>query len=180
MIKLAFAMAMLAFVLGCEPASDLKERTDVERQQALYVTTQPPPFFDWSLERHLMTKLYEARNNAVTTYSYLQSPYTGKILSFCPSLGYPIPATSQLTNPQRRVPESGVVLPQAEPNGLYTPSSTSATWVMCLGPDGNVEPVYWESNVATYPRPMKEVDGTLVPEEGGKSSISIDPKRPAK
>ncbi len=165
---------------GCGDASIAREQDATEKQQDVYTKTQPAPFFDWGFERHLMVKLYEARNKAVSTYSYLQSPYTGKIMSECPSLGYPIPATTQLTSPQKAIYYSSgrIVLPQPEPNGLYSPPSTSATWVMCVGPDGNVEPVYWESNVQTYPRPMKEVDGKLVPMENQKSSISIDPKRP--
>jgi len=181
-MKIHYALALIGLLsAGCWDNSDLQERSSVERQQDLYLKSQPTPFFDWSFERHLMIKLYEARNNAVTTYSYLQSPYTGKIMSSCPSLGYPIPATTQLTNPEKASRSGGgevIVLPQAEPSGLYSPPSTSATWVMCVGPDGNVEPVYWESNVQTYPRPMKEVDGQLVPVEGQAASISINPKKP--
>lgn len=188
-MKKLLGFCALALVCGgCEQynSSDNRELVDIERQQEIYTKNQPPPFFEWSFERHLMTKLYEARNNAVTTYSYLQSPYTGKIMSECTSLGYPIPATTQLTNPQKlslielRNGYAQAILPQAEPNGMYTPSSTSATWVMCLGPDGRVEPAYWEGNVSTYPRPMEEVNGKLVAVDGGASSISIDPKRPEK
>ncbi len=164
---------------GCQDASDRKENNDVERQQAVYVESQPTPFFDWSLERHLMTKLYEARNKAAATYSYVVSPYTNRLMWSCSSLGYPIPATTQLTNPMKWAAQ-GATLPQAEPNGLYSPPSTSATWVMCLGPDGNVEPVYMEDNVMAFPRPMKMSDGVLVPVEGQNASISIDPNRPDK
>lgn len=175
------AACVFCGLVGCDTTSTRVEQQDMEKQQEVYVKTQPTPFFDWSFERHLMIKLYEARNNAIATYSYLQSPYTGKIMSSCPSLGYPIPATTQLTNPEKvyMSPAGSYVdvIPQAEPNGLYSPPATSATWVMCVGPDGNVEPVYWESNVQTYPRPMKEVDGALVPVEGEKSSISINPAR---
>jgi hypothetical protein len=156
--------------------SDHHEREDVERQQMLYVQNQPPPFFNWSLERHLMIQLYKARNERVPTYSYVVAPLTGKVVTSCPSLGYPIPATTQLTNPLKPS-GNGYALPQAEPNGLYTPPATHGTWVMCLGPEGKVEPSYWELDVLTFPRPMKEVDGRLVPLEGGVSSLSIDVKR---
>jgi len=170
-------MFLLCSAENCD-ASDQREHADVERQQDVYTRMQPPPAFDWSLERHIMVELYRARNTAVTTYSYVISPYTGKILAFCPSLGYPIPATTQLTNPMKYAYQSAT-LPQAEPNGLYTPSDTHATWVMCLGPEGKVEPAYWEHDVMTFTRPMTEVNGKLVPAEGGKSSISIDIHRPS-
>lgn len=159
--------------------SDERENNDVERQQNVYTQMQPPPAFDWSMERHIMVELYKTRNKASATYSYVVSPYTGKILTWCPSLGYPIPATTQLTNPSKRVYQ-GATLPQAEPNGLYTPSETHATWVMCLNPDGKVEPAYWEMDVLTFPRPMALKDGVLQPEAGGQSSIEIDFRRPGR
>ena len=176
---------MLAAIIGlsltaCLNDSDVKENNDVERQQGVYVKSQPVPFFEWSLERHLMIELYKARNNSVTTYSYVVSPYTGKILASCTSLGYPIPATTQLTNPQKLAwsdYHDSATLPQAEPNGLYTPSSTHATWIMCLGPNGKIEPTYWEPDVLTFPRPMQEVNGQLVPVEGQSSNLEIDPTR---
>lgn len=162
---------------GCHE-SDSKENNDVERQQTVYVKTQPVPFFDWSLERHLMVELYKARNQAIHTYSYSISQMTGQIIAYCPSLGFPIPATTQLTNPNKWVAQ-GITLPQAEPNGLYSPPMTHATWVMCLSPDGKVEPAYWETDVLTFTRPMEEVNGKLVPGVGS-SSISIDPRQPGK
>jgi hypothetical protein len=181
-MKQLLVLPLLVLCMGASDAgcneSDSHESSDVEKQQLVYVKTQPPPWFDWSFERHLMIELYKARNQAVHTYSYVVSQYTGKILASCPSLGFPIPATTQLTNPNKWVAQ-GATLPQAEPNGMYSPPMTHATWVMCLGPDGKVEPAYWESDVMTFSRPMKEVNGTLVP-DAGNASISIDPTRPNK
>ena len=157
-----------------------KEANIVAKQQDIYVNSQPPPVFDWSLERHLLTELYKARNNAVATYSYVRNQYTGKILSSCPSIGFPISAATQLTNPS--VAEwhysQGVwsaVLPQPEPNGLFTPAESRGTYVMCLNKDGKVTPRYYEEDVEAFVTPMKEVDGQLVEVEGAKASITIDP-----
>lgn len=178
-LKLAGSLALVFLLCSaedCDDSSDRREHSDVERQQVQYTRNQPPPTFDWSLERHLMVELYKARNTAAATYSYVVSPYTGKVLASCPSLGYPIPATTQLTNPMKWVGQ-GAILPQAEPNGLYSPPDTHGTWVMCLGPEGKVEPAYWEQDVMTFPRPMVERGGQLVPAEGGKSSITIDVER---
>lgn len=167
---------------GCDgaPSARSKEAAIVERQNQLYVANQPPPVFDWSLERHLLTELYKARNNAVATYSYVRNQYTGKILSSCPSIGFPISAATQLTNPEMiavREYQTGVVtLPQAEPNGLFTPTQSRGTYVMCVNADGQVEPRYYEEDVEAFVTQMHEVDGQLVQVAGAKASITINPK----
>lgn len=62
---------------------------------------------------------------------------------------------------------------QAEPNGVFASKSTSATWVMCVGPTGVIEPVYVESKVTVYPYPVKiDYDKNRV-RKAGKSTVSI-------
>jgi hypothetical protein len=161
------ALGLLALPLmgndGCEPANRAEAKA-VGRQQEIYVTNQPAPTFDFSLERHLLIQLYTARNQAVGTYSYVQSEFNGKVLWGCPSIGFPIPANTQLTNPDLIDYNShgAVTLPQAEPNGLYSSPSTSGTFIMCTGKNGEIIPVYEERTVSTFVTPMKEVNGTLL------------------
>jgi len=159
---------------GCEDKSDTKERADVERGQAQLVQNQPAPIFQWSLERHIMIKLYEARNKAVTTYNYTQSQFTGKITWECVGIGFPIAATTQLTNPMKLAYNSGgATIPQAEPNGMYAPPQSSATFVPCIAPDGEIAPARVEDNVSTFFQPMEEVGGKLVPVPGNKPTFTI-------
>lgn len=47
---------------------------------------------------------------------------------------------------------------QPEPNGLYMPDSTSATWVICLGEDGDLDPVYVEPQIIVSLTPMESVN----------------------
>jgi hypothetical protein len=166
------------------PATSVKQESNVvEKQQSIYVNAQPVPVFDWSLERHLMTELYKARNNAVATYSYVRNQYTGKILSSCPSIGFPISAATQLTSPSRTEEHYGqegggnVIIPQPEPNGLFTPAESRGTYVMCLNKDGQVTPRYYEEDVEAYVTPMHEVNGELVQIEGSKASVTINPNK---
>jgi hypothetical protein len=43
-------------------------------------------------------------------------------------------------------------IPQADPNGLYMPTSSSATWVMLKDPKtGKIHPVYVESDITVSP-----------------------------
>jgi hypothetical protein len=74
-----------------------------------------------------------------------------------------VPYDTSLTNPltqNRRYwgTSKGVtvdVVEQAEPNGVFASKNTAATWVMCLGQAGTIEPVYVETKVTVYPGPVK-------------------------
>ena len=71
----------------------------------------------------------------------------------CPSRGYPIPATTQLTNPSRIDYSKGgtpFVLPQAEPNGTF-PGPTDGTYMQCVDTDGSLYSVYSEPPVLAFP-----------------------------
>jgi hypothetical protein len=106
----------------------------------------------------------------------------------CVSKGFPIPYTTSMTNPEQ-VREYGgqynggnVTTGQAEPNGLY-PGTTTATWILCVGDDGNVYPQYVEPDVITYVAPVKieEINGKRRIVHIGKpntsSAIDMEPKK---
>lgn len=173
-IALLVASALILSA-GCDTA-DTKEASRVRQQQQHYLETQPPPFFERSLERYLMIELYRARNSAVATWTYRLNEYTGKIIWQCPSIGYPIPGGTQLTNPEQNVGSQGAVIPQAEPNGMFSPQTSQGTYVMCVNDDGTVSPRYAEPLVETFPYPMTMTsDGELVPAR--PPSLRIDPKK---
>lgn len=154
------------------------ESNAVDRQQQVYTQHQPVPQFDWSLERSLMIQLYQARNRTLATYSYVINSYTGAIIMSCPSMGFPIPATTQLTNPETTAGYNNcTTIQQAEPNGLYAPPVTHGTWIMCLEPDGTIEPRYVENDVIATVRPMQEQNGHLVPVEGQRPSLTLHTTR---
>lgn len=191
--RAALAAVLLAFVgVGCgKTSADNKEAAIVNEQQAWYGQYQPVPFYSFSLTRKLLTDLYTAQNEAVGTYTYVQSEYTGKVLWSCPSIGYPIPMGTQLTNGLKlagyvgRHPDgessywSDAIIQQAEPNGTFSPATGSGTWIMCVGSTGKVWPRYEEKLVTTSPVPLVERDGQLVEAGGAAPSFEIDPARPA-
>lgn len=45
----------------------------------------------------------------------------------------------------------GYTITQAEPNGLFMPSSSDGTWVMLLDTAGNPQPIYVEPKVIVSP-----------------------------
>lgn len=88
-------------------------------------------------ERKLMKTIIEMRDqDGLVTYTYTVPETTGRPVFLCNSIGYGLPASTQYTNPER-YEISGATLPQAEPNGLFSPSSAEGTWVMCTDPCGN-------------------------------------------
>src|SRR5262249_48729022 len=111
-------------------------------------------------EKKLVKDLYELRDQAnLATYTYTFAENSGDIKFFCDSVGYGIPYAVQFTNPEKIGFESRgdsgmstAVIPQADPNGLFTPSSSEGTWVMCKNPSGSdVKPVYIEPKVIVSP-----------------------------
>lgn len=112
-------------------------------------------------EAKLAKDLYELRDQTgLVTYTYTFSEMTGKLTFFCDSVGYAIPYATQFSAPESMqrfsIPKSGNaerqhgvhLLPQAEPNGLFTPAAAEGTWVFCKDPNGKeVRPVYLEPRV---------------------------------
>ena len=150
-------LPILAIVLtGCSlESSDATEKQRVEAQQNIYINSQPIPAFDWSLERHVFIELYKARNNAVQTYSYVRN-LNGQVIFNCKSIGFPMPANTQLTNPmkQRYTNSDSSPMPQAEPNGLFTSPTNVGTYVFCVNSDGSVSPSYFEAEVEAHLSPL--------------------------
>lgn len=160
MKKILITAVAVALITGCaeNTSSRTKDSRTVERQQSQYAKGQPVPAFDWSLERHLVIELYRVRNQKAATHSVWRSD-RGMIEGDCPSYGYGIPYDTSLTNPLVMVKkyDTAVAVEQAEPNGVFASKVTAATWVMCLGSAGSIEPVYVETKVTVYPGPV-EVD----------------------
>ncbi len=113
-------------------------------------------------ERKLMKMIFELRDQAnVINYAYLFSEMTGKLVYLGKCLGYGLPYATQFTNPQKadyNGSNSGgnITLPQADPNGLFMPSSANGTWVMLINPKTNqAQPVFVEPNVIVSPFPLE-------------------------
>ncbi len=169
-IKILSVIILSTFLtVGCDRlgnnTSATAETRVVERQQAQYAIGQPVPSFDWSLERDLVIQLYRARNQKVATHSVWRSD-RGLVEGDCPSYGYGIPYDTSLTNPlvatdidmqgEEHGYQGGALasVEQPEPNGIFASKNTAATWVMCLGESGSIEPVYVETKVTVYPGPV--------------------------
>ena len=92
----------------------------------------------------------------------------------CPSHGGAVPNTAQLTNPTQIQPDpnasnGSVELGNMDPNGVYSPTSSSGTYVMCVNNAGQEYLVYWEGDVL-------QVNGNAAWDtslNGGKGGIQV-------
>lgn len=151
MKKVTISGLLLLVLAGCMNQAEYKDRETVREQQQQYGIAQPVPTFDWSLERDVVIQLYRARNERVATHTVWRSSF-GTVEGDCPSIGYPIPYDTSLTNPLTTLHNGGTsVVEQPEPNGLFASKNSIATWIRCVQDDGSEVPIYVESLVTSYP-----------------------------
>lgn len=106
-------------------------------------------------QRKMLKNSYEDMDQTTLTYVYTQS-LNGTFVCLGQALGYGVMGGTQFTAPttwEYRL-NSGVShdKPQAEPNGLFTPSSGAATIVNLIDPlTGEAHTALFEPNVVTLP-----------------------------
>ena len=188
-IRFIVGVLAVAFLAGCaQESQESKDTAIADRQQSQYAKAQPIPTYDWSLERDLVRQLYDVRNQRAATHSVWRSN-TGMIEGDCSSIGFGIPYDTSLTNPIRgsvyHIPGKAasykvITTEQAEPNGIFASKNTSATWVLCVGDGGNLDPVYVESKVSVFPYPLNVDYETNRVSKAGASTATVKLKKKAK
>lgn len=128
-------------------------------------------------QRKLMKWIYElADREDLITYTYIKADYNGKLIFMCKSIGYGIPFSAQFTNPEKLIEGdkylgydlSGYLnhvmkIQQADPNGLFMPVTSSATWIISIRPDtGEPHPIYFEPEIVVSPFPLSQYLGNVV------------------
>lgn len=181
MYRILWVVLTLLFLVGCDDTTSQEQRdaVSVNAQQSQYAASQPVPAFNWSLERHLVTQLYQLRNQRAATHSVWRSD-RGLVEGDCASIGFGIPYDTSLTNPLKSTGRSGyslTTIEQAEPNGIFASKNTQATWVMCAGDGGMIEPVYVETKVTVFPYPVKVDYGSNRVIKAGDASVKIKPTK---
>lgn len=157
MVPLAAVLMAGTTENGCEPtpSSDAIQRQQQEKILQEGTSAVGMPSIHNFREKKLLKDILELRDQAgYTTYTYLWSEVTGKAIFFCNSIGYPLPYATQFTNPTEpyAYDRSVTTINQADPNGLFSPQSAEATWVMCADPaGGKAKPVYVEPKTITTP-----------------------------
>lgn len=119
--------------------------------------SQPTPIIPWSQFRQTVIEVTLAKANGIQTTSFFFLEGVG-VIGGCPSIGFPVPGTAQLTAPETKLPDESLMAPQAEPTGVHTGSSTG-TYTLCVSDDGETYVDYWEGYVRTVGGPAKYTEG---------------------
>ena len=160
-ILICFAFMALLTAESCnhEPTAD--EIAQKKQETILQEAARQAGMPDIKNFRNL--KIYKAilemcDQAGLVTYTYLYNELNGKFTYLGQTIGYPIPYATQYTNPQKEEWHSGnstghwVTLPQADPDGLFKPSTAEGTWIIMKDPNGSdVHPIYMENRVACFP-----------------------------
>ncbi len=146
---------------GCEVEQDADEKQAEQTKELMSEANRQigmPNIVNFQ-QKKLMKEIYELTDKEnLITYAYIQSDYQGKLIFIGKCIGFGIPFSAQYTNPSRIVRRFGerYVLPQPDPNGLFMPTSSSATWLMLIDPETNKpRPVYFEPTVVVSPFKLK-------------------------
>lgn len=147
-MKFLLLLSTLVLATSCgEPNSESIQNTKQEElnKQAVQ-SVGMPAIVNFSEKRHLKDIL-ELRDTESPTTTYIRD-MNGRLHKVCNSIGFGIPNSTQFTNPQKIVSGTNyTVIPQADPNGLYSGNS-EATWVLCLNPKtGKIAPTYLEDRI---------------------------------
>lgn len=160
-LKTAFVIAAALMLAACveDTSADAKQRHQQEALSAQGNSVVGMPSIVNFQEKRILKDIIEKRDTALVTIAYTQD-MNGVLHKLCDSVGYGISAATQYTNPQRVWMSGGgnhsQVIPQADPNGLFSPASAEGTWIMCKNPNGSdVAAVYVEPRVIVSPFPLK-------------------------
>ena len=159
-MKKVLSLVAVAFALtACDqvPNSTQIERRKQEEMNMQAVTQVGMPAIVNFAEKRMMKDILELRDQNVATTTYTID-MNGKLHKLCNSVGYGLPYATQYTNPQRPISDAHglATLPQADPNGLYSPASADGTWILCVAKDGKAKPVFVEPRVIVSPIPLGE------------------------
>lgn len=155
------AFGMVGCTAGKEQTADQKTQAQQENLQRESQAQVGLPSIKNFREKKLLKDIYELRDQeGLMTYTYIFSEMTGKLIFLGESVGYGVPYSAQFSNPEKveRHYDSGggnFTYPQAEPNGLFSPGASDATWVLLKAKNSDeIKVTYVEPRIVVSPVPL--------------------------
>lgn len=151
-LAILLIVLMATLLTGCfDTSDDVQRRANEKLLTEATAQTGMPNIVNFR-ERKILKQILELRDQeGLVTYTYMFAENSGKLIYLGETIGYGIPYATQYTNPQR-YKHQGVTLPQADPNGLFSPTSAEGTWILLKDPKSNkVKPVYVEPRIVVSP-----------------------------
>ncbi len=154
-----FALCLTVVLVGCsEDSADTRQaELTAESMEEAQRQVGMPAITNFQ-ERRLAKMILELRDQAkLPTFAYIVS-LEGKLVFIGKCIGFGLPYSTQYTNPERFARYKGEYysVPQPDPNGLFTPTGLSATWLMMVDKKGEARPVYVEPEIVVSPFPLHE------------------------
>lgn len=150
-------LALISFGCTQEPTSDSIQNAQQEQLSKQAVQSVGPPAITNFQEKRILKMVLELRDSEkLPTYTYLVD-LNGNLHLLCRSVGYGIPYATQYTSPQKDIyygttSSAHMAMPQADPNGLFSPAAADGTWVLCSNPETKgISPVYIEPHIVVSP-----------------------------
>lgn len=157
-MKYLLIVLSLLVLLGCDSMESSSDKVQAEQTEQALSEAQRQigmPNITNFQQRKLMKLIYELCDKEdLICFAYIKSDYQGKLMYIGKCIGYGIPFSAQYTNPMKMKRWYGdpYILPQADPNGLFMPTSSSATWLMMVDPKTKKpRPVYIEPEIVVSP-----------------------------
>lgn len=153
------ALAATLALAGCDMPENSDQIQNAKQEQISKQSVRAVglPAITNFQEKRILKDILELRDRAdLITYTYI-TDFNGHLHKRCNSIGYGIPYATQYTNPQKvewHSNSGNATVPQADPNGLFSPASADGTWVLCKVPGSDkLSPTYIEDRVtvSTFP-----------------------------
>lgn len=123
-----------------------------------------PAIINWRAKKDLKM-IYELEDQEnLICHAYFFNEIEGKVGDYIGKCrGFGIPYSAQYSNPEKMVNGGKMLgystdtrttiqlMPQPEPNGLFKPTSSSATWLLLIDEKGNIRPSYFEPTIIVLP-----------------------------
>lgn len=154
----ALAVTVLCTASSCDGSSTNGNTRESNAQQAdtnSLEASQPIPHFNYSQIRQTIIDAETVSANGTQTTSFFFQMGNQDPVFSCPSIGMPVANTAQLSNPQQpytgpvSTGQSDIAVGQMDPDGVYAPSASSGTYVICVNGSGAKYLDYWEGDVFT-------------------------------
>ena len=165
-LMLTAVAACTLSLAACAPSMQSSDQIQNDKQEELSkqaVESVGLPAIKNFQEKRILKDILELRDSPnLVTYTYI-TDMNGRLHKLCDSIGYGVPYATQYTSPERlagswEIPSTGnIAVPQADPNGLYSPASADGTWVLCKVPGKDaVSPVFVEPRIITSTFPLNQ------------------------
>lgn len=169
LLILSMVLMISTFFTGCidENSNHKDKKAQEELMQQANDMVGMPNITDF-YEKKLAKKIFELRDDSkLICHAYTRNEMTGKYIYLGKSMGYGLPYSTQYTNPE--VYEyNGATLPQADPNGLFSPEGLSATWLILIDEETGKENIMYaepEIMVTQSKLPRRLCDESSLPSD---------------